>query len=86
MLEARFTPSFTPQPGDRFDLIVADSLTGDFDLQVTGLSPEEFAQLEIIQTPTLLRLHFPVPEPSTLVLVGLGTTLLVVARRRSRKS
>ena len=79
-LTARFLEGFQPEPGQQFDLIVAEQLAGDFSLEVVGLDPEWLDQMTVVQTPTLLRLQFAVPEPTAAVLAAI--TLLGVAARR----
>lgn len=82
-VEVRFADDFEPKPNDVFDLIVADSLSGNFDLQITGLSQEQLTNLEITQTDQLLRLAFTVPEPSSFVIALVLTAALAVACHRS---
>lgn len=79
-LTARFLDGFQPEPGQQFDLIVTDQLAGDFSLEVVGLDPVWLDQLTVVQTPTLLRLQFAVPEPTAAVLLAIN--LLCVAARR----
>ena len=58
VLEARFSGEFGTQFGDTYDLIRADTITGDIDLQITGLSPSTAARLQVIRASNLLQLRF----------------------------
>lgn len=78
LADIRMTPgtgSFTPQPGSQYVISVVPNGTSFYD---ELLNPIAF-------TSTSGTLSVPVPEPSTYVMVVIGTGVLI-AFRRSRKS
>jgi hypothetical protein len=78
--EARFVEGFLPAPGDVFNLMMADSITGSYSFQITGINTAEYPNLVITQSDQLVQLRFTVPEPCVLALLALGCVLSVIRR------
>ena len=66
-IEARFVDGYQPQPGDVYDLIVADQISGNYSLSITGIDLLAFPDLNVEQTATQIRISLPVPEPISLI-------------------
>ncbi len=82
-LELEFSPFMGEppvQPGDQFDIVLAENIDGQFrDIQLRGLGME--GQVDVIFTPGgIVVIVQQVPAPSALALLGLGAML--GARRR----
>jgi hypothetical protein len=66
--------------GDEFVLVEADSLTGDYDVVLTGLTLPTGLRMEVTASMTQLRLNV-VPEPHALLAAFLGTTAVGFGRK-----
>lgn len=79
--EARFVDGFLPSPGDVFKLMVADSITGNYSFQITGINAAEYPNLVITRSDQLVQLKFVVPEPTVLTLLAMGSVFSSILRR-----
>ena len=76
---------FLPQGGDKFTILTAASVTGDFDtLALPLLGPNRSWQVNYGSTFVELQV-LAVPEPGTLMLAGLGFASIVCCVRRKRR-
>ena len=82
-LSLQFLDDFVPRVGDSFEILTANSLEGGF---VEILDPNRNRQWMLHYTPNQVNLTLvAIPEPSTLLLAGLGSVCLA-ARALCRKS
>lgn len=81
VIEALFATAYTPRLGDEFVLIEADTLTGDYDVLMAGLTLPAGLRMEVTTSTTQLRLNV-VPEPSALIAALLGAASGCLAHRR----
>jgi hypothetical protein len=82
VFEASFVDGFLPAPGDVFDLVVADNISGSYDFQITGIDPANYPNLVITRNDQLIRLTFVVPEPGAIAVVALSSIIILSQARR----
>jgi len=82
--EARFIDGYLPAPGDVIDLVVANSIAGNYDFEITGINAADYPNLVVTRNNHLIRLTFLVPEPGSLVALSLSLLLMLGSNRRTR--
>ena len=81
-IEASFINDYQPQPGDVFDLVLADSITGDYSFNISGIDVANVQGLVVEQSATRVRISVvAVPEPSSLTLLVVGGFAVITRRR-----
>jgi hypothetical protein len=79
--EARFVDNYLPQPGDVFDLAIANNISGIYDFHITGIDQADYPNMVVTRNSQLIRIAFVVPEPNTVTAMFLYLALATTVRK-----